>query len=76
MVPKAADIYRGQVLEGLDGNPREALKARVFLRGLFVDGKVTLNPHADGSLWAHSSLAPAVLLKAAGGATGYRGRGI
>jgi DNA invertase Pin-like site-specific DNA recombinase len=76
LVPKAAEIVRRQVREGLDGDPREALKARVFLRGLFVDGKVVLSPGADGSLWASYSLSPAVLLKAGGGVTGYRGRGI
>jgi hypothetical protein len=28
--PRAAELYRRQVMEGLDGNPRAALKARVF----------------------------------------------
>ena len=75
MIPKAAALYRQQVALGLNGNPRDASKAKVFLRGLFEGGKVTLSPGADGSLWANYSLAPAVLLKAAAG-TGYRGRGI
>jgi hypothetical protein len=42
MVPRAAELYRQQVRLGLDGNPRKALKARVFLRGLFEDGKVIM----------------------------------
>lgn len=32
MLPRTAEMYRRQVLQGLDGNVREALKARVFLR--------------------------------------------
>ena len=71
MVPRAAELYRQQVQDGLDGNPREALKAKVFLRGLFVDGKIVMSPGADGSLWALYSMQPAGLLKAAG--TGGRG---
>jgi site-specific DNA recombinase len=74
-IPRAAALYRAQVSAGLDGNPREALKAQVFLRGLFAEGKVVLSPGADGSLWAQYALTPSVLLKAAG-VTGYRGRGI
>lgn len=72
-LPKAAELIRHQVAAGLDGNPREAMKARAFLRGLFVDGKVTLIPGEDGSLWAQYSLAPAMLLKAASGGSGGRG---
>jgi site-specific DNA recombinase len=43
-IPRAAALYRAQVCAGLDGNPREALKAKALLRRLFVDGKVTLSP--------------------------------
>jgi hypothetical protein len=75
MIPRAAEHIRQQVRAGLDGDPREALKAKVFLRGLFEDGKILMSPGKDGSLWAVYSLSPAVLLKAAA-ATGYRGRGI
>jgi hypothetical protein len=42
----------GQLAEGLDGDPREALKARVFLRDWF-SGKIRLEPLADGGLKAH-----------------------
>jgi len=78
MVPKAAQAYRKQVAAGLDGNPREAEKARALLRRLCVDGKVTLIPGEDGSLTAVGAFAPAVLLQAASGGvvTGGRGRGI
>jgi site-specific DNA recombinase len=71
VLPRAAEIYRRQIVQGLEGDEREALKARAFLRGLFVDGKVVMSPREDGSLWAKYSMAPAVLLKGAG--TGYRG---
>jgi hypothetical protein len=66
-IPRAAALYRAQVSAGLDGNPREALKAKAALRRLFVDGKVTLSNHADGSLRACYSLAPDALFKAAVG---------
>ena len=70
MLPRAAELYRRQVIHGLDGDPREALKARVTLRHLVVDGKIVLSPEEGGALWAKFSLAPAVLLK-----TGTGGRG-
>jgi hypothetical protein len=34
----------------LDGDPRAALKARVFLRELL--GRINLKPEANGELWA------------------------
>jgi DNA repair exonuclease SbcCD ATPase subunit len=40
---RAAELYRRQVAQGLDGNPRAALKARVFLREWF-GGKIRLEP--------------------------------
>ncbi|HKD53152.1 MAG TPA: hypothetical protein VKB72_02955 [Steroidobacteraceae bacterium] len=39
MIPKAAALYRQQVALGLNGNPRDASKAKVFLRGLFEGGR-------------------------------------
>ena len=49
---KAAELYRRQVTQGLDGNPQAALKARVFLREWF-GGKIRLEPMPDGGLQAH-----------------------
>lgn len=74
MLPRAAELYRRQVTNGISGDPREALKARVTLRSLVVDGKIVLSPGEGGSLWAKFSMAPAMLLKATG--TGGRGEGI
>ncbi len=37
---------------GLDGDPKAALKARVFLREWFC-GKIRLEPLPDGGLMAH-----------------------
>ena len=47
MLTKAATLYRRQITAGLDGNAREALKARVILRDLL--GKVSLEPEKDGA---------------------------
>jgi hypothetical protein len=44
-------------------NPREALKAKVLLRNLIVDGRIKLCPSEDGSLWAGYSMSPATRLK-------------
>jgi site-specific DNA recombinase len=71
MLPRAAELYRRQVANGLSGDPREALKARVTLRSLVVGGRIVLSPGEGGSLWAKFSMAPAMLLKATG--TGGRG---
>jgi hypothetical protein len=52
MLPGAAELYRRQVAEGLDGDPRAALKARVFLREWF-SGEIRLEPLPDGGLMGH-----------------------
>jgi hypothetical protein len=65
MLPKAAALYRQQIAEGLDGDPRAAGKARVILRQL-VGGKITLGSRADGSVWAEYGLHTTALLRAAG----------
>jgi hypothetical protein len=74
ILPKAAELYRRQVAQGLDGNPREALKARVFLREWF-GGKIRLAPLPDGGLVAHwNENAAALLRTAALGTFGSGGR--
>jgi len=65
MLPKAAALYRQQIAEGLDGDARAALKARVFLRDWF-GGKIRLVPDAAGGLMAHWEINQAALLKAVG----------
>jgi len=58
----------------LDGNEREALKARVFLRELL--GRINLKPEGE-ELWAEYGVAPPALLKVAGaGFVGSRGQGM
>ncbi len=52
ILPKSAELYRRQIAEGLDGDPRAALKARVFLREWF-GGKIRLEPLPDAGLMAH-----------------------
>lgn len=64
MLPKAAELYRRQIAQGLDGNEREALKARVFLRDWF-GGRIALEPLPDGGLMAHWNENAAALLRAA-----------
>jgi site-specific DNA recombinase len=65
MLPKAAAVYRQQITQGLNGNAREALKARAFLREWF-SGEIRLVPDEDGGLVAHWELNQAALLKAVG----------
>jgi len=46
-VPRAAEAYRRQIALGLDGDQREALKARMMLRYLF-GGEVRMVPLEGG----------------------------
>jgi hypothetical protein len=43
IVPRTAELYRRHIAKGLDGDPRAALQARVFLRhwlnGKFASGR-------------------------------------
>jgi site-specific DNA recombinase len=63
VLPRAAELYRRQVVEGLDGNQREALKARVFLREWF-SGVIRLEPLPGGGLMAHWNENASALLRA------------
>jgi site-specific DNA recombinase len=65
MLPRAAAEYRDQIERGLDGNAREAAKARIVIRDL-CDGKIRLQPTPDGGLVALWNLQPAALLKGVG----------
>jgi hypothetical protein len=65
MLPRAAYAYRRQISRGLDGDEREALKARVLLRGLF-GGEVRMVPLEGGGLDARWNLHTAALLRGAG----------
>lgn len=64
-LPQAAELYRRQIAEGLEGDPRAMNKARCFLRELF-SGEIRLQPQADGGLIALWNLAPTALLKGVG----------
>jgi hypothetical protein len=66
LLPKAAELYRRQIVDGLNGNARAALKARALLRDLF-GGKIRMVPGQDGSLWAEYALHSRALLKSADG---------
>jgi hypothetical protein len=68
MLPKAAAMYRQQIKDGLDGDPRAAAKARLILRDLL--GPITLTPGKKGELWASYRLTPAALVKATGAFSG------
>jgi hypothetical protein len=65
ILPRAAEMYCRQIREGLDGDPRAALKARVFLREWFT-GKIRLEPLPNGGLMAHWNENYAALLRLAG----------
>jgi site-specific DNA recombinase len=64
MLPKAAALYLRQIDQGLDGDPRAALKSRIILREML--GPISLEPGKGGSLWANFKFNPAALVKAAG----------
>ncbi|MGC8507884.1 MAG: recombinase family protein [Thiomonas sp.] len=68
-LPRAAELYREQIEEGLGGDPAAAAKARTILRDML--GEIMLSPGEDGSLWAEYAMHPAALLTGAG--TGGRG---
>lgn len=65
MLPRAAELYRRQIAQGLDGNPRESMRARLFLREA-LNGRIDLQPGKDSSLWASGALQPAALLQVVG----------
>lgn len=73
ILPRAAEMYRRQITQGLDGNAREAMKARVFLREYF-GGRIDLEPGESGELWANYSECPTALLLQAVGNRGSGGR--
>ena len=62
MLPKAAEAYRRQIAQGLDNDPRAALKARAILRKL-LPANVRVMADADGGLFAEYEVAPGALLK-------------
>ena len=62
MLPRAAEMYRRQIAEGLSGDERAAGKARVFLREWF-GGKIQLEALPDGGLMAHWNENAAALLR-------------
>jgi hypothetical protein len=57
-------MFRRQVEQGLDGDERAALKARVFLRELL--GRINLKPEGEGELWAEYGMQPTAPLKVVG----------
>src|ERR1019366_5217018 len=65
MLPNAAKLFRQQVADGLDGDPRASFKARVFLREWF-GGQIRLVPDENGGLVAHWNQCVAALLRGVG----------
>jgi len=65
MLPRAAEACRRQITQGLAGDQRAALKARVILRQLF-GGEIRLVPDESGGLVAHWNLNTAALVNAVG----------
>src|SRR5262245_44119378 len=63
ILPKAAALYRAQIAKGLDGDAREAGKARVVLREMF--GRITMRREGE-MLFAEYSLKPEALLRVVG----------
>lgn len=65
MLPQAAEAYRRQITQGLAGDPRAALKARMLLKDLF-GGEIRIVPDDQGGLVAHWNLHTAALLRGVG----------
>jgi hypothetical protein len=59
---RAAALYSRQIAQGLDGNPRAALKARAILREMCVGGRIDLKREGE-QLWAEHALQPAACCK-------------
>ena len=53
MLPRAAELYRDQLAQGLGGDPAASAKARVVLREML--GEIMLSPVEDGSLRGRAS---------------------
>ena len=64
LMPRAAELYREQIDQGLGGDLVAAAKARTILREML--GEIMLSPGEDGSLWAEYAMQPAALLQGAG----------
>lgn len=64
ILPRAAELYREQIDQGLGGDYAAAAKARTILRDML--GEIMLSPGEDGSLWAEYSMQPAALISGAG----------
>jgi site-specific DNA recombinase len=60
ILPRAAEEFRRQVAQGLDGDEHSALKARMVLREMF-GGRVELSREGE-ELWAEYGLQPAAVL--------------
>lgn len=60
----AAELYKKQIADGLDGNPEAATKACTILRDML--GEIRLKPASDGGLWAEYGMNPATLIMSAG----------
>jgi hypothetical protein len=67
-----AALYRKQIADGLNGDPRAAFKAHLLLRDML--GEIWLQPGTNASLWAEYKASPAVLLRIAG--SDGRGEGV
>jgi len=71
MLPRAAELYREQLAQGLGGDPAASAKARTILREML--GEIMLSPGEGGTLWAEYAMQPAALLMGAGEGTSGRG---
>jgi site-specific DNA recombinase len=70
VLPRAAEMYRRQLNEGLNGNANAAVKAREVLRELF-GGRIDLKPEGEGQLWAEYGWQLSAVLQV----VGFRGSG-
>jgi DNA invertase Pin-like site-specific DNA recombinase len=62
-LPRAAALYKAQVAKGLEGDAREAAKARIVLRQMF--GRINMRREGE-KLFAEYTLKPEALLQVVG----------
>jgi len=68
LLPRAAEAFRAQIAQGLEGDPAAVAAARLVLPGLL--GPIRLEPSAGGALWASYGLSFTALLRSSAGTDG------
>ncbi|WP_184329662.1 recombinase family protein [Povalibacter uvarum] len=76
MLVRGAELYRDQLIAGIEGNAEASGSARLVLAEIWT-GRITLHGKGSGKgaeVWATGTLAPGALLQRQGGLDGSGGR--